>query len=792
MIDSAMQASRPPISPAPANRRAGGVAPWWAKLLLAIAAPGLFFVLLEAGLRLADFGRDTRFFIPDAKPGYFRTNPRYTELFFPASFGLKPLNFRIAKAKPAGSYRVFVIGESAAMGVPEPGFALGPQLQAQLRAGYPGRRIDVFDLGITAIDSHVIRDIVRQAADFQPDLFVVYMGNNEVVGPYGPSSAVAARMPPRWLIRLSLWTRGTRTGQLVQRAVRALAAPGRDFKDWRGMETFKGNDVAADDPRMRTVYANFAANLADVVALARGAGAKVVLSTVAVNVRDCAPFVSLHGAGLTPARRDEWQEDSAAAARAAGLGDDARARTLLERAATLDPAYAETHYQLARLLDRNGDAAAARRQYLDALQWDALRFRADARINAIIRAAAGAGGAAVTLADAARALGSDAASTVAPAGHRFFFEHVHLTWEGNYALARTLVPVAGAALFGDQTVPAPWLTPEGCADELGFTAFGRATQFARMNELTDRPPFTGQSSFAADRSWLQGELAAATAAVTQPGQLPAIAAKIEAARRRAPDSAFANFQAAQVEIQAGNFAQALEWNGQLLAAEPPSAEATAQRAFLLLRLGRADEAEAALLAAAQSEPYYFQTYEMLARLWAETGRAGKALDYFAALVDLMPGSSTARHIYASLLEAKGDAAAAETQWRAILRAVPDDAGALAPLLARLEHDGKRDEALALMLAAHAYNPRNFHNNEQLVAFYEARGDTANTVKYLQELAASGPVNAQLYLDLASGLEKLGQRDEATIALRRAQATAAAQHDATAERTAAERLARRAQ
>ncbi|HWA85002.1 MAG TPA: hypothetical protein VG710_02170, partial [Opitutus sp.] len=538
---------RQAASPEPAAERAGRIAArWWMKLALAVAAPVLFFALLETGLRLAGFGRDTNFFVPDTKPGFYRTNPRYTELFFPASFGLKPLNFRIARQKPAGSYRVFAIGESAAMGVPEPGFAIAPQLQAQLRAAYPGRKIEVFSLGITAIDSHVIRDIVRQAVDFQPDLLVVYMGNNEVVGPYGPSSAVGSRMPPRWLIRLSLWTRGTRTGQLIQRLVHTASSSRRDFKDWRGMETFKGNDVAADDPRMAAVYANFSANLADILAMARHAGAKVVLSTVAVNVRDCAPFVSLHGRGLAPAQLDEWREDSRDAEKARGLGDDARARALLERAVALDPAYAETHYQLARLLEQDGDMNGARRQFLDALQWDALRFRADAQINAIIRHAARAAGGAVALVDAAQALGADANSTVPPAGHAFFFEHVHLTWEGNYALVRTLAPAAGVALFGESAKPAHWLTAAECADGLGFTAFGRATQFARMDELTGRPPFTNQSSFAADRSWLEGELGVATAAVSKPEALQAVAAKIEAAGERDPDDAFAIFQAAQV------------------------------------------------------------------------------------------------------------------------------------------------------------------------------------------------------------------------------------------------------
>ena len=183
-----------------ASTRWRGPTAWILRLGLAIILPLVLFALLEAVLSVAGFGRNADFFIPDSEAGFYRTNPRFTELFFPASFGLKPLNFRLPKIKPAGSLRVFVLGESAAMGVPEPGFAIAPQLRAQLRAAHPGQSIDVYNLGITAINSHVIRQIARQAVQFQPDLLVIYMGNNEVIGPYGPGSVLTDTMLPLPLI----------------------------------------------------------------------------------------------------------------------------------------------------------------------------------------------------------------------------------------------------------------------------------------------------------------------------------------------------------------------------------------------------------------------------------------------------------------------------------------------------------------------------------------------------------------------------------------------------------------
>ena len=765
--------SNPPPPPPSARRR--GAALWLAKLGLATGAPLLVFVLLETALRLAGFGQSTDFFIPDDQPGVYRTNPHFTDLFFPASFGLKPLNFRLPKAKPAGSYRVFVLGESAAMGVPEPGFALAPQLRAQLRAAYPGRDIEVYNLGVTAINSHAIREIARQAVQFQPDLLVIYMGNNEVVGPYGPGSAVTDAVPPLPLIRASVWARRTRTGQWLQRALRGLGRVGSDFKEWRGMAMFAGRTVSADDPRLEAVYRNFSANLTEIVERASAAGIKTVLSTVAVNVKDSAPFASRHRPTLSAAQLQAWQQAVDEANLALGLGDTARAQALFERALEIDPEYADTHFLRAKILADRGDAAAARRHYLAALQQDALRFRTDARLNEIICRVAQAAPGTVLLVDAAQAMGSDATSTVAPASHMFFFAHVHLTWEGNYTLSRLLAAPAATLLFGASAASGPWLSSSACADAVGYTDAGRATMLLRMDELTARPPFTSQLDYATDRVRLSQEIAAANAALAAPGALAA-AAKIESARARDPLNPFLVFHAAAVSSQGGDLARALELNRQLAALEPASPEQAAQQAFLLQGLKRTAEAEEVLLQSATTDPYYFQTYGLLGNLWAATGQLPKALQYFETLVARMPGSRGARLTYAQLLAVTGDGPAAERQWQAVLQSTPDDETALEAMVRRLFERRAADAAVELMLKDYAYNPRDFANNARLEQIFEERGDLENTVKYMRAMADSGPVRAALHADLAVNLSKLGRKDEARVELARARTGAVAERD----------------
>jgi hypothetical protein len=67
------------------------------------------------------------------------------------------------------------------------------------------------------------------------------------------------------------------------------------------MEMFVHQQVRADDPRMIPVYHHFDRNLEDILAVGKKAGARIVLSTIAVNLRDCAPL----GSFTCSSRREE-------------------------------------------------------------------------------------------------------------------------------------------------------------------------------------------------------------------------------------------------------------------------------------------------------------------------------------------------------------------------------------------------------------------------------------------------------------------------------------------------------
>jgi len=108
---------------------------------------------------------------------------------------------------------------------------------------YPDVEFEVVNAGITAINSHVLLPIADSCASMDPDLFVVYLGNNEVVGPFGAGTVFNPAARSRALIRAGLAFRSTRLGQLFNSMLPSFGGT----QSWRGMEMFLDQKVRADD-----------------------------------------------------------------------------------------------------------------------------------------------------------------------------------------------------------------------------------------------------------------------------------------------------------------------------------------------------------------------------------------------------------------------------------------------------------------------------------------------------------------------------------------------------------------
>jgi tetratricopeptide (TPR) repeat protein len=736
---------------------------------MAVVIPPVFLLAVEFGLRWAGFGRPATFLIPDDKPGYFRTNPDFASLFLPANFELRPLNFRIAAHKAPNTIRIVVLGESAAQGVPVPSFGFAGQLRAQLRARYPGKEIEVINTGIVAINSHVVYQIALDLARFEPDLFVVYMGNNEVVGPYGPGCAYLSQMPPLWAIRASVFVRSTRIGQLVGSFLDRLTPRRRRAPEWGGMSMFVDNAVAGDDPRLEAVYRNFSANLRSIVAAATGAGAKTILCTVVANLKDCPPFLSRHRPGLSAAELSAWQAELDQGTLAWRLGDAGRARAHLEAARQIDPQYADTDFMLGTLGWQAGDIASARQHFVAALHWDALRFRPDPRINQIVREVARSSGSHVSLLDAARAMGSDPDSPAPPSGRELLFEHVHFDWNGNYRLARMMAECAADAVFGGEKSDSGWLDSAACADALAYTPHERLPMLLRIEVLVRKPPFTHQLTYGEDEARMTRDIAAATQDATMPATLSHASEVATAALARDPDNPALAGILEGIDRDRGDWPGALALARRAEELTPFDFALEADEATILTRLGRFDEAEKILLQSVERGADWDLAGPVLADFWTRTKRFDEGRRFFDRAAAQRSGDRRLRLIRAGLWRAAGDVVGAEREYRTLLSEDPANEDALEALVGQLFDLGKSDEAAKVSLSAADRQPGNEANNLRAANICEIRGDDDGTIRYLQAAEQTGPVNATIELTLALKLYQQKRMPEVMTHLAEARA-----------------------
>lgn len=463
--------------------------------VLVTVVPVLLVGLFELGLRAVGTGHPTDFFIEKtiADESVLRSNHRFTERFFPGPLARAVLPMRIAIPKPDTTYRIIIFGESAANGDPDPAYGFGRHLEVLLEERFPGTDIEIVNTAITAINSHVILPIARDSMEADADLWIVYMGNNEMIGPFGAGTIFGSKAPPLPFARASLAVRETRIGQLMKSVSENLRQDSSNPESWEGINMFTKNLLPADDPGRLRVYDNFRANLESILDCGRRAGVPVLLSTVASNLRNCAPFASLNNESLSPAQLEDWNQFYDAGKALETGRNYADALDAYGKAAALDPGHAELQYRIGRCHGLTGNLKTALIAMEKARDADGLAVRADSTINGIIRDLATEwGGDSVTLVDAARLIAARSPGGIP--GKEFFYEHVHFTLIGNYHLAEIMgehiLPVLTPQMQAADT--GSWEGPGICQRNLAATLWDKNRLWSSMADRQSRPPFTSR------------------------------------------------------------------------------------------------------------------------------------------------------------------------------------------------------------------------------------------------------------------------------------------------------------
>jgi tetratricopeptide (TPR) repeat protein len=526
---------------------------------------------------------------------------------------------------------------------------------------------------MTAINSHTVLQIARECARLQGDMWLIYMGNNEVVGPFGAGTVFGAQAPPLWLIRASLAMKRTKIGQAMQVLASRFKRDSAKEQSWGGMKMFMEHQVRFDDPARIRVYHSFEKNLDDILRAGRKAGVPVVLSTVASNLKDCAPFASMHGSSFDESKATEFET-----ALKDGLALEARggfpaALRSYSNAAAMDPCFAELQFRLGTChlatTNRFGETQA-RREFELARDFDALAFRADSRINQIIfDAAARNSKDKVDLLDAVNLFATN--SPNGSPGEKAFYEHVHFHFAGNYLLARAFAEHLARFLPASITAHSrsEWPTAEVCDRRLAVTVWDRRRLWQNNMRRLFEPPFTNESDHAVrvkyymaklqeldnqmnlespDQSRKLYEEALALAPedyflhsnfgefLDAIGDLPGAIAQQEPVRQMLPSEPMPNYKIGRALVRQGKTSEAVDYFQRALALRPDFVQALNEMGMLLANQQKPSEAEPYFERALRKDPNYSETYLNLGTVVQTQGKLDQAMARYDEAARLEP------------------------------------------------------------------------------------------------------------------------------------------------------------
>ncbi len=702
----------------------------WLFRFAAVALPLVMVLILELILRVSGVGYPTSFFQAEQSPdgkNYLVNNDRFTLRFFPPELARWPGTFKLLADKPTDVKRVFIFGESAAMGDPQPSLGASRYLDVLLRERFPGQKFEIVNLGITAINSHVILPIAQDvAARGDGDIWLIYMGNNEMVGPFGAATVFGSRAPPLSAVRFNLAIQKTRVGQLAVKWLRNLGGKPAN-SSWGGMKMFLTNQIPPDDARRETVYQNFDENLRGIIELGRSSGAKIILSTMSVNLRDCPPFASMVNSNLLATERGQFDSLYASAVALQTNHQTMAAAQKFEQASKLDPTFAELQFRWAQCLLGATNISAARERFQRACDVDALPFRADTRINTTIRTVAkdfAADG--LKLCDAEAALAAAAPEGIA--GDDSFFEHVHFNFDGNYRLAKVWAEHIASVLPEDTQSKASggWATQQHCEGEIGLSFWNRDFVLTSVLSRMGQPPLSAQFNNPARAAILQNNLTRLREAQRQTNAVALTRAVFEAAVTRGPQDAFLHENFANFLEAIGDRTNALAEYRKITELFPHDFYGCLQTGRMLGEAGQTIEARSFLERAARHRPSLPDPWYELGIVTASENKFEEALGYFERAVKIRP----------------------------------QDGNYLAYKAKTLSKLNRRDEAIQIYREAIKSQRGGWEAHFELAGELATKGDVAESIKEYSEVLRINPHHAVSQVNLGVMLVRQNRLDEA--------------------------------
>lgn len=461
---------------------------------VALLLPIVFLILFEAVLRMAGYGDDLHLARRIEAKGriWWEINQNVGRRYFglQPEFARQAEEARLAYAKPANSFRVICLGESSMAGFPYNKNAAMPGiLRTYLQQLFPDREIEVVNLGIAAINSFAVRDLMRDVLALAPDVILIYAGHNEFYGALGAGSTFSLG-GNRTLVNLYLRLLRYRTFYLLQQTVRQVAGSlqNRAISTTKSvMETMaRQQTIPYGSEVFKIASAAFAKNLDETLALARAARVPVLVGNLVSNLKDQPPFVSASSLNLRAEEEKDWRNIFAAGEQLLQAGQPQLALEKFLSAARIDSSPAQLSFNLAKCFLSAGDSGKAAPLFSRARDLDLLRFRAPDTFNVIIETVCKKN--AVPMIDLERAFRARSRGGII--GNELIAEHLHPTAHGYALMAKVFLQGLQTANLLPASVDSARLAnlPENLT-ALNITVLDEEIGRLRILSLTSEWPF---------------------------------------------------------------------------------------------------------------------------------------------------------------------------------------------------------------------------------------------------------------------------------------------------------------
>ena len=338
--------------------------------------------------------------------------------------------------------------------------------------------------------SYRVKGVMAELAQYDPDLFIAYMGHNEFLE---RRTYAGVLRTPSLLRDAAGLASGLRIATLMSSGLEQVGILGAVEKHHPtglhaevvripvyavGPEAYSRNETFK-----REVLAHYEASLSAMVDLATAARARMLFVTPVSNLRDFAPFKSENRGGLTSDQLNSWRADYEKGRLLARNNQFAEADRQFDAALAIDDSHADLLYRKGQTLLALGKDQEAMAYLIRARDEDICPLRALTATSETMRRVAARRG--VALLDFERLATPRAAHQIP--GEDLLADHVHLQIAGSKMLALDILD----RLVRDKIVSlSPGWGPEAIAEvaaevEAGIDGRRYARELYSLSQLLD-------------------------------------------------------------------------------------------------------------------------------------------------------------------------------------------------------------------------------------------------------------------------------------------------------------------